>query len=498
MKKYLNFIGSILFAGYVVPMYSFVANYPQLTIRDTFLIIVLFVTIALGIASFFGIFFRDKDKVFFLIYGISFIFWFSHPISVFVGNNSHIFDFIFRKGIQWPVLYFCCFISAIILYSSLKFCQNFIKRFNQIISIFVIILSSLLLMNGYLKTCRELNFKHDNLHDNSVVNEGQYPNVYHILLDAHPNAKAMETIGGDLKPFYHELESLGFVTFPESRSNYPGTVWSVSSMLNMSYLENGWSNQKVSFFCNSIQNSKVFKHYQKHGYSILLGTGNKVVSSFYSGYRSFCVFQDSDFGIQLYCILEGTPLKHIYEKIFADFFVRSIRNGLKSLFKALENGRNLYGSMNNVFYAHFLCPHEPCVFGEHKANLAFSGFITKFDVPNFINPEVHKAYCENTYGIDNLALKTIKEIIKQYKNESVKPIIILHSDHSILYTRRTLKNPFITTDTVYGNLLALYVPDAWKKDAENLKFINLYRWIFNHLFGDNFPYFDNNDQMRDF
>lgn len=100
MKKYLSFIGSILLAWYVVPMYSFVANYPQVTIRDTFLIIVLFVTIALGIASFFGIFFRDKDKVFFLIYGISFIFWYSHPISVFVGNNSHIFDFIFRKGIQ--------------------------------------------------------------------------------------------------------------------------------------------------------------------------------------------------------------------------------------------------------------------------------------------------------------------------------------------------------------------------------------------------------------
>lgn len=140
-----------------------------------------------------------------------------------------------------------------------------------------------------------------------------------------------------------------------------------------------------------------------------------------------------------------------------------------------------------------MCPHEPCVFGEHRENLAFSGFITKFDVSNFIKPGVHKAYCENTYGIDSLALKTIKEIIKQYKNESVKPIIILHSDHSILYNGRRLKSPFITTDTVYGNLLALYVPDEWKKDAGNLKFINLYRWIFNHLFGNNFPYLNNHE-----
>jgi hypothetical protein len=166
---------------------------------------------------------------------------------------------------------------------------------------------------------------------------------------------------------------------------------------------------------------------------------------------------------------------------------------LIDLFKALENGRNLYGSRGNVFYAHFLCPHEPCVFGNYKENLAFSGFMTKFNVSNFIKPEVRKAYCENTYGIDNLALKTIKRIIKQYENESVKPIIILHSDHSILYTGRGLKSPFITTDTVYGNLLALYVTDEWKKDAENLKFINLYRWVFNHLFGDNFHYLNNHE-----
>ena len=85
--------------------------------------------------------------------------------------------------------------------------------------------------------------------------------------------------------------------------------------------------------------------------------------------------------------------------------------------------------------------------------------------------------------------------MNQYKTESIKPIIILHSDHSILYNGRNLKSPFITPDTVYGNLLALYIPDEWKQDAKDLKFINLYRWIFNHLFGDNFQYFNKNQQM---
>ena len=79
----------------------------------------------------------------------------------------------------------------------------------------------------------------------------------------------------------------------------------------------------------------------------------------------------------------------------------------------------------------------------------------------------------------------------------MKPVIVLHSDHSILYCGRyDLENPFVTADTVYGNLLALYVPEEWKKDAKDLTFINLYRWIFNHLFGESYPYFKENKQVK--
>lgn len=51
-------------------------------------------------------------------------------------------------------------------------------------------------------------------------------------------------------------------------------------------------------------------------------------------------------------------------------------------------------------------------------------------------------------------------------------------------------NPLVTKDSVYGNLLAIYIPDEWKKDAKKLTFINLYRFIFNHLFGDHYSYLE--------
>ena len=43
-------------------------------------------------------------------------------------------------------------------------------------------------------------------------------------------------------------------------------------------------------------------------------------------------------------------------------------------------------------------------------------------------------------------------------------------------------------DTIYGNLLAIYIPKEWHAEANNLEFINLYRFLLNHLFDKKYPY----------
>ncbi|MCQ2956259.1 MAG: hypothetical protein MJ218_03725 [Opitutales bacterium] len=40
-----------------------------------------------------------------------------------------------------------------------------------------------------------------------------------------------------------------------------------------------------------------------------------------------------------------------------------------------------------------------------------------------------------------------------------------------------------------------YIPDTWKSDAKDLKFINLYRFILNHLFNEHRPYIEQNRQI---
>ena len=300
----------------------------------------------------------------------------------------------------------------------------------------------------------------------------------------------METIGGDLKPFYHELEGLGFITFPKSRSNYPCTVPSVASMLNMSYLDSS----DLSHVSEKMRNNEVFDKFRRNGYRVTIGSDSRMIRALY-GKADANLPVGKFVSVQLYSLLSGTPVKHIYERVFSNTFRQSAQISIKDLFLKLSQRKDVNGSSNNLFYTHVLCPHEPCIFSKDASNRSFNGFFQKFDTSHLLRKETHQAYCENVYGIDALVLECIKKILQQYEAETIKPIIILHSDHSILYNgRKDVQNPFITPDTVYGNLLALYIPEKWKKDTKNLTFINLYRWVFNHLFSENFQYFGENKQ----
>ena len=482
-KVCVELIGSALLCCFIMPISLFVSNYPQFDLVDTLLITAIFLGIFACIAIPLGFIFKNVDKVSFFMYGVGIIFWFSHPLAVSLGEFCP--RFIAESGYHWFLLSVCCLAAVTTLYFIAKSFPNFSKCVNKFLGVFTLLVSAMLLIEGYWKffsdskNITSMDAKHN------VSNERRYPNVYHILLDAHPNQKAMEIIGGDLKPFYRELERLGFVTFPESRSNYPCTLLSVASMLDMDYLPKDAS---VSLIDAKKRDGKVFNEFKQRGYRILLGMDNRMVRSLY-GKTDVCIFGGSSLLVQFYSLLMQTPIKHTFENMFSGVFRSACIGAIKGLLESLTQYKRSYGSNNNVFYAHILCPHEPCIFSKEAKNRSFSGFLTKFDTSHLLTKETHQAYCENVYGIDALVLKCIEAILRQYESETIKPIIVLHSDHSILYNgRNDLSNPFINTDTVYGNLLALYVPEEWKNDAKNLTFINLYRWIFNHLFLTDFRY----------
>jgi len=62
------------------------------------------------------------------------------------------------------------------------------------------------------------------------------PNIYWIVLDGYPRQDVLrEEFGFDNSDFIGSLTSPGFLVLDQSRSNFPATVNSISSTLNMDY-----------------------------------------------------------------------------------------------------------------------------------------------------------------------------------------------------------------------------------------------------------------------
>ena len=66
----------------------------------------------------------------------------------------------------------------------------------------------------------------------------ELPDIYVIVLDSHERTDVLkETYGLDNQPFVDSLTELGFYVAPCSMSNYAYTPLSISSILNMNYID---------------------------------------------------------------------------------------------------------------------------------------------------------------------------------------------------------------------------------------------------------------------
>lgn len=489
-KKHFDCIGTLLLSSCLLPLYTYWRNYPIFSLQQLSSVILVFSIIFLITSAIFNLIFRDRTKASFLIYCISLLFWFSHPIACWFRDNTKLFAWCLN--VQWPLLMGIVLFAALTcLYITIKY-GRLLVQFNKLLNVFSFIFCAILALQIVFQHLGNTNQNKCNQQTNGhPENVKKLPNIYHILLDAHPNQKAMETIGGDLTPFYEDLEALGFFTYPESKSNYYNTPRSVASILNLQYLEGDETLLTDKALEHKSQNNIVFKKLSDL-YQIHVFTSSSLIDSIYT--RQFIEndYKQGNNYLLFYTLFCHTPIKHIFENCSAQHFTDYCCNSIMSTLQELANCKTKYSSTNHLFYAHFLCPHEPCVFGSKQSNnLAFKGFASVMDPLYVIDKETHNALRDNVYGIDQCVLIYLKEIIKQYETESIKPIIILHSDHSILnLIIRLPQSPLFIADNIYGNLLAIYMPDEWKVDAKDLKFINLYRFIFNHLLNSNYAYLE--------
>jgi len=268
------------------------------------------------------------------------------------------------------------------------------------------------------------------------------PDVYYIILDSYSRPDALlENHNIDVMPFIQEMEKNGFYYASESQSNYDETFSSLTTSLNMQYLDQLVSDLNTSLgspiYQESIKSSKTRAIFESMGYQTV---------AFSTGYR-WSEFSTAD----IYYPIESTnPLRALtpfeallfqtlifypYRGYLFDVFPASIDNQIDSPHSLhIEAQRNVLEKLPQVAqnpnptftFAHILIPHPPLVFDEDGSILQDPGYYSG-DKASAINDFYEADGYERQVKFVSQQILTITEQILEASDTN--PIIIVQADH---------------------------------------------------------------------
>ena len=299
------------------------------------------------------------------------------------------------------------------------------------------------------------------------------PDIYYIILDEYAGFKSLEkNFGFDNSKFYSELSQRGFFIPSKSYSNYPFTVMSIPSSLNMQYLnffseELGTENTDLDPIREILEKNLVMNNLSSNGYYIV---------SFFGGTEAIGSkkFVDEKICGDNYYLNEAmnilTPAETYQEK----------RNEVLCTFDEIGNVKERISQPMFVF-AHISIPHKPFVFDEN-------GDSQMIDYNDLDDSTKKKFYLQQLKFANKMTIRTIDEIFAKSETDT---IIIIQSDHG----ERTGINWNEPTEDMIkqglNNLNAYYFPNEKKnKLYNNISPVNTFRIIFNEYFDSDFELLD--------
>ncbi len=313
------------------------------------------------------------------------------------------------------------------------------------------------------------------------------PDIYYIVLDMHTRSDVLnQDYGYDETVFIKEMKNMGFFIAECSRSNYGETSESITSTLNLDYLDKIATDFKLTSNdarYSLLKQSFVRTNLQKLGYKTV---------AFETEYP-WSELEDSDYYISP--TKSNLALQSIspFESMLIDTTVllpyREYRNRLQIIEMAKlnhpwkEHVELVKFNLKNLsevpiinepkfVFSHILVPHVPFVFSGDGTIRIDPGF---WEGKNALPVDaIHEkeGYAGQVEFIDNQVLSIVQKIIA---NSSRPPIIIIMGDHGFKQNERNkILNAYYFPDGDYSELYPTISP------------VNSFRVIFDHFFGTNF------------
>lgn len=452
----------------LIPIHSLYAqNVGEIHYRDYLKTLVLFsLIISIGCYSLFVITGNMlKSELFFCLF--FFVFLYAHYAFILMYSEYQ------RKQRTNKIKFYLLHIPIILLFITLiiKFLpMQFVIIVTKILFWMCAVLNLFVLMDIYNKLKLYLLKKEkSNDGDFSKLYQSNLPNVYHIIVDAHCGFYDKECCD---EVFRNGLLDKGFHIYDNAKCNYNFTHLSVSSLLNMDYIQNliePTINQKYlpnntySLYANNL----VFQKFLNKGYKLNI-VMNKNLISLFEDQKD--LLNLNTFKKKKNSLIHLLMFSSIFHYLFGTKKNDDLNIDVLNLFEQFLTNTKKKNIAPTFNYIHVLAPHPPYFVDENGKQNPFDRYSD------------HSLYNGYQKYINNYLLNFLDDL---KNNIELNSIIILQGDHG---REKPCNAASLASNERYHSLLAIYSPNREKCNLikKDLSFVNLYRYIFNTFFDETY------------
>ena len=307
--------------------------------------------------------------------------------------------------------------------------------------------------------------------------------IYYIVLDGYARADVLQDqYDFDNGPFLAALRRRGFRVAEQSRANYYWTFLSLTSALNLDYLQSllpgqlGPQSQKRKQAYRLLRDNRVAAFLRERGYRTvhLQSTWSGTAANPYADDFRQChggLFSDE----YLRALAEVSWLKALGSRASLDLATCHLNN--------LETLEILGSEPGPKFvFAHFLPPHHPYLFDREGHVLRRATLSDQFEFQKLLW-EARRPYVDQLTFVNERILRVIDRLRADSGQE---PIIVLQSDHGPnLREGLSEKRQHQIRLANFSACLLPGAPDDLMPDDGTP--VNHFRRIFNHYFGTGHP-----------
>jgi len=317
----------------------------------------------------------------------------------------------------------------------------------------------------------------------AAARNDQFPDIYYIVLDSYGRADVLkENLGFDNSAFVNQLARRGFFIGSESRSNYIRTQWTLSSALNMRYLEDSDSYEEM------IKNNVVTQVLQNAGYEYVhFGSGWFLTKD--NPHADVRFLGENNLPLLInefsHALVRRTMVGSVLDALGANLDSPYTANQVNRFAYNMENLKIIPSRPGPTFvFNHNIPPHSPFVF-DRNGSLRAQGKPVRVEDNEIGGAE---SYTEQIMWVNHKIGEVVDVILESSEAE---PIIVIHGDHGPQrfgrYEEgvRSEQERQLLEQTAILN--AIHLPESCSAGLyPTISPVNTFRFIFDHCFGSDF------------